>query len=113
MLVEKIYNISLKSNEIVVLIYLVNVLRYENKYPSRALIAKKCGMKSMITLDRVLKSLEKKNIISISKRNSSLKNFYHINYNTIDSLLDKDFKKNNDLVLSDYIKEVLDSKDMI
>lgn len=85
LLPNDIHDHDLTNKEFVILTYLVRCKDHDNKcYPSRAKIAKKSKTKSLITVDKCLKSLEEKGYIhKIHQYDHSgkgqLSNIYFIN----------------------------------
>jgi hypothetical protein len=109
---ENYYKLGLKSNEIAVLIYLSILVKYNESYPSLVTIGKNCGIKSKKTVIKILRSLEDYGFISIHKKDFCVNNFYVINFSKLEELT-QDESKQDSFILSDYIKEQLEHKNMI
>ena len=81
---KKIFSLGLNGNEAFVLLYLISLTGCESVYPSRQTIGQKCGIKSLKTVDNVIKSLIKKELLTYTKRAPLVSNTYKVNLTKID-----------------------------
>lgn len=84
---NSIYDQGLTTSEICVYGYLIRCADKSKRcYPSRETIGKKCGIKSLVTVDKNLKSLEDRGFIEKTKRRNYLGNSYLSNIYTINDI---------------------------
>lgn len=74
-----LFKLNLKPNEFIVLSYLLLLSGRDFIHPSRKTIAKNCGLKSISTVNRTIKSLVQRGLISYVKGCTGYSNSYILN----------------------------------
>lgn len=115
---RNIFFLDLAPSEKMVLLYLTSLIGLK-VIPKRNTIAKRCGIKSVRTVDKIIKKLIILDYLKVSKRGFMTSNEYFINMNKINSLANsvsedqsETFDKQNGKIFeemfSDVFKEVVD-----
>jgi hypothetical protein len=80
---KSVYNMNLNPKELVVFIYFLSLMGANTVSPTRETISRKCGIGSTRTVDKTLKALVEKDLITHQRQGPMTPNRYTINFSKL------------------------------